>query len=620
MCNALDSFCSTCVKGINGIFNDTSDFVDFLGNPNVWTNLAPGGIFCDPQIGCTSSLAAFDVSSSESKQFTQEVRLQSESSGPFNFSIGGNYAKFTTQNDYYVMSNVLTAIAMMPPFNYTGTQDSCDAVAWAPAFPAGPTGVSYCPYIDPNPVEDIDGEGHNYFRSSNPYELKSWAAFGEAYYNITPDLKLTAGLRYTRDKKTFTVVPSQLLLTPTYAGGGFVGKGYPSTGTIKQSWGEFTGRFGLDWQPDLGFTDHTLMYATYSRGYKAGGINPPTPGFATPEQLIEGGFLTQPQVDFYTTFGSGFFPLLNLTGVNYSATFDPEFVNAFEIGMKNTLMGGRLTLNGSAFFYDYSNYQVSQIRDRTAVNENFDAKIWGAELSAQFEPVDNLRFNANVGWLQTKIGEGQRSIDPMNRTLGNPDYTVTKPWVQLPSNCVVPTHMAEAWLNGNNGIQGNWKMCTGVGGLLGGLFGRDLIDPLTGQTYDPAKYPELNGGAGLYTELAGNELPNSPHWTVNLGAEYTIPFDGDWSATIRGDGYWQAKSWARAYNLNPYDRLRDWTNFNISLRVDGPEDLSIEAYVKNVFNSTPITDAFLNSDDSGLTTNVFTLDPRIIGFSIAKKF
>jgi len=56
------------------------------------------------------------------------------------------------------------------------------------------------------------------------------------------------------------------------------------------------------------------------------------------------------------------------------------------------------------------------------------------------------------------------------------------------------------------------------------------------------------------------------------------------------------------------------------LRVDGPDDLTFEAYVKNVFNSTPLTDAFLNSDDTGLTTNVFTLDPRIIGFSIAKRF
>src|SRR3546814_8932329 len=86
----------------------------------------------------------------------------------------------------------------------------------------------------------------------------------------------------------------------------------------------------------------------------------------------------------------------------------------------------------------------------------------------------------------------------------------------------------------------------------------------------------LNGGAGLKTDLSGNELPNSPHWTVNVGAEYTIPFGTEWSATIRGDAYWQAKSWARVYNLNPYDRLRDWTNFNISLRVDRSEEHTSE--------------------------------------------
>src|SRR3546814_11363502 len=86
-------------------------------------------------------------------------------------------------------------------------------------------------------------------------------------------------------------------------------------------------------------------------------------------------------------------------------------------------------------------------------------------------------------------------------------------------------------------------------------------------------------------------------------------FDQDWSATIRGDGYWQAKSWARVYNLNPYDRLRDWTNFNLTLRVNGPEGLAIEAYVKNVFNSTPHTDAFLTSDDTGLTPSVQTGRP-----------
>jgi outer membrane receptor protein involved in Fe transport len=600
-------------------FTDTSNLLPSPGRPggvNPYRDFAPGGIFCDPQIGCSNTLGVFDVSSADSKQFSQELRVQSSFDGPFNFSVGGNYTRFKTQNDYYVMSNLFTGMAMMPTFNDSGTQTLCTA-----GTPQGqvttPILNSLCPYIDPNPVENINGDGHNYFRSSNPYELESWALFGESYYEVTDNLKLTAGLRYTDDKKKFTLVPSQLLLAPTVVAGGFVGTGYPSTGELNLGWSEFTGRIGLDWQPDIGFTDDTLLYAFYSRGYKAGGANPPSPGFATEQDYLDYGVFTQQEIDLYKLFN--FLPVLELTGVNYGPTFEPEFVNAFEIGAKNVLMNGRLTLNASAFFYDYKNYQVSQIRDRTAVNENYDAKVWGAELSALFEPVDRLRFNANVGYLKTRIGKGEQSIDPMNRNLGDPDYVVFKPWVQLPSNCVVPVHMAEAYLQNYGGVDGSWRLCQGMRGALA-AFGRTVTDPLTGQDYDPANYPELNGGAGLYTDLSGNELPNSPRWTVNLGAEYTIPFDGDWSATIRGDGYWQAKSWARAYNLNPYDRLRDWTNFNISLRVDGPDNLSIEAYVKNVFNSTPITDAFLNSDDSGLTTNVFVLDPRIIGFSIAKKF
>ena len=603
------------------IFEDTSGLFEYGGPgvilPSVYQNVAPGGLFCDPQIGCSDKMAVFDISSANSKQFSQEIRLNSDFSGPFNFSIGGNYTKFKTQNDYYVVSNLFTIMSMMRPFNGSGNQTEC-LLTPNGVNVVSPIRGSDCPYIDPNPVEDIDGDGHNYFRSSNPYKLESWAVFGEAYYNIRDNLKLTAGMRYTHDKKNFTLVPSQLLLAPTALAGGFVGTGHPSTGEIDRKWGEFTGRVGLDWSPEFGLTDDTLLYAFYSRGYKAGGVNPPSPGFATIQQLIDYGVFTQSEIDFYNSFAP-FFPGLELTGVTYGQAFEPEFVNAFEIGTKNVLMGGRLTLNANAFYYDYKNYQVSQIRDRTAVNENFDAKLWGAELSALFEPVDRLRFNANIGYLKTRIGKGEKSIDPMNRNLGDPNYIVVKPWVQLPSNCVVPIHIAEAWLQAAKGIQNSYQLCQGVGGGIAALD-RNLTDPLTGRQFDRADYPELNDGAGFYTDLTGNELPNSPRWTINLGAEYTIPFEGDWSATVRGDGYWQAKSWARVYNLAPYDRLRDWTNFNISLRVDGPNDLSIEAYVKNVFNSTPITDAFLNSDDSGLTTNVFTLDPRIIGFSIAKKF
>ncbi|AMG73597.1 TonB-dependent receptor [Sphingopyxis granuli] len=611
------------------VFTDSTKLTRFDGQPSEFSNLIPGGIFCDPQIGCSDTVAGIDISQAKSKQFNQEFRLQSSFDGPLNFSVGANYTRFKTLNDYYVMYNVLTALAWSGGFYPAfGT-----GVPWNPAMcpystrafgvPVDPSDpYAACVYVDPNPVESINGNGHNYFRSKNPYKLKSTALFGEAYWNIRDDLKLTAGFRYTEDRKTFTPVPSQVLLARSLLGGGNVSAGYPEGPPIKQKWGEWTGRIGLDWKPELGFTDDTMLYAFYSRGYKGGGANPPSPDFATEEEWLANAIadgMPQSDIDFYRGFG--WVPALTLTGVGYESTFEPEFVNAFEIGAKNSLLNGALTLNATAFYYDYKDYQVSQIRDRTAVNENFDAKVWGLEFETVFAPTRNLRINANVGYLRTKIGKGETSIDIMNRTQGNPDYTLVKPWMQLPSNCVVPTHVAAEWARTKPGLQGYWGMCGGVRGAVNGFFPPFIGDPAFGGTaYDYTNYPELNGGAGLKADLGGNELPNSPRWTANLGAQYTIDFDPDWSATIRGDAYWQAKSWARVYNLAPYDRLKGWSNVNLSLRIDGPEDLTFEAYVKNVFNKSPITDSFLNSDDTGLTTNVFTLDPRIIGFSIAKRF
>src|SRR5690606_30295276 len=109
-------------------------------------------------------------------------------------------------------------------------------------------------------------------------------------------------------------------------------------------------------------------------------------------------------------------PILGLTAVEYGPTFEPEFVDALEIGAKSTLLDGAMTFNATGFYYDYKDYQVSQIRDRTAVNENFDAKIWGLEFETVFSPSRDLRINANLGYLDTKIAKGESSIDIMNRT------------------------------------------------------------------------------------------------------------------------------------------------------------------------------------------------------------
>src|SRR3546814_15070499 len=103
-------------------------------------------------------------------------------------------------------------------------------------------------------------------------------------------------------------------------------------------------------------------------------------------------------------------------------------------------------------------------------------------------------FNANVGYLKTKIGKGESSIDLMNRTQGNPNYILSKNWIQLPSNCVIPLHVAELAAATPDVVSG---LCGGVGGTLGL---KKAFDPLLNKNYDPADYPELNGGAGLSTE------------------------------------------------------------------------------------------------------------------------
>ncbi len=607
------------------IFNDASNLLwnrvpcdtpgaipaegDFCRERSPYADTLKNGIFCDPQIGCSDRLAGFDISRARSKQLSQEFRIQSAFDGPVNFGAGINYTRYKTEEDYIVMFNLITMTALnVYQFNASGDITKCTANGFQTTVPVGTVvdigapGSEGCVYIDPNPVESINGDGHNYFRSKNPYKLSSAAAFGELYWELAPEFKLTAGLRYTDDRKTFTSVPSQTLLSNLPGTGGFVDRGYPSTGEIKQHWGEVTGRLGVDWKPDLSFTDETMIYAFYSRGYKGGGANPPGIGFSTeprcaliPEIVIEG-------APCYAAL------------LSYPALFDPEFVNAFELGSKNILLGGALVLNTAAFYYDYKDYQVSQIKERTAVNENFDAKVWGLELEALFQPSRNLRLNANIGYQDTRIADGEKSIDLMNRTQGDDSYILAKPFVTMASNCIVPIENVAYLLN-----NGSYFAAYGPSLCSGGFWGdMDVFGGVGMPNTDRSTWPNL--GAGIYADLSENELPNAPHWTISTGAQYSRDFGEGWRATVRSDAYWQSQSWARVYNA-VNDKLHGWYNVNLSLWIERPDEgLKIEIYAKNLLDKTPITDAFLNSDDSALTTNVFVLDPRLIGFSIRKEF
>jgi outer membrane receptor protein involved in Fe transport len=141
---------------------------------------------------------------------------------------------------------------------------------------------------------------------------------------------------------------------------------------------------------------------------------------------------------------------------------------------------------------------------------------------------------------------------------------------------------------------------------------------LGGAFYNP-EIDAPNGGAGFAKNVGGHELPNAPKITVSLSPQYTFAL-AESDLTLRADLYYQGKSWARVYQ-DRIDRLHDWGNVNLSLTWYRPDqDLTVQLYVKNALDGEAITGTFLNSDDSGLTSNVFLQDPRIFGLSIRKGF
>ena len=255
----------------------TEDYNRFASSPGIFVNrtsdpqLLQQGVFCDPQLGCSNKILAEDLVEQHSWQASQELRVSSNFSGRFNFSFGGNYLHYETSEDYFVFINTLTAFSWAEGGSYSGranwtpgVSDNSECLEGTGGFQlhdpskgGGEPNFNACTYIDPNPIDSLNKNGHNYFLSQNPYTLNSYAAFGETYYNIFENLKLTAGLRWTEDQKHFVDIPSQLV---------DVGWGYPTSAIVDQQWDAMTGRLALNWSPKLSFTDQTLFYGSYAHG------------------------------------------------------------------------------------------------------------------------------------------------------------------------------------------------------------------------------------------------------------------------------------------------------------------------------------------------------------------
>jgi iron complex outermembrane receptor protein len=316
--------------------------------------------------------------------YSHELDLTSTGDGPFQWIAGGYY--------YHEKYEQPVWAGVMP--NQTQLQHP---------FAIGAGGA-----LIPTPVNPSSAIS----TSDTFLTYTSWAFFGQGTYKFTDQWKLTAGLRYTKDKKEgrqlwrfleFDVIPGftstsfgantpALDVTAAAVGanattafkGAGVAKLNAATGNFERplsdTWDAVTGDVNLDWTPD----HDTLVYARYSRGYKAGG---------------------------YSTFTIAANPETNL-----------ETVDAYELGAKKTLLDGHLQVNAAAFYYDYKNDQIPlsvQNAQGLIASQLFNLKdvhVKGFELEGTWRPIDPLSIMFQYSHLDAKVEDAgaciEDTIDP----------------------------------------------------------------------------------------------------------------------------------------------------------------------------------------------------------------
>jgi iron complex outermembrane receptor protein len=558
---------------------------------------------------CSDQSLQFDRSNQYNSSWSVESILSSDLDGPFNFLVGGIYADYhLTENSYYVNAfpiDYLTGVlgAFTAATNATGPLP--------PSFLATP-----------------------FFRNNtDDLKIKSYGLFGEAYFEVSDRLKLTAGLRYNNDKKSVTARSTLASFlaphggtTDTVFGSPFVGSfdadpGTPGNQIIqarKVKFNKLTGRFVIDFK----VTDDNLLYASYSRGYKSGGINPPLqPIFAVPE------------------------------------SFKPEQVDAFEIGSKNTFGGGALQLNLTAFYYKYKDLQLSKIVARTAVNDNVSADIYGFEAEAIVRPDPDVVVNLGFSYLHSKVSDDKFTSNPRDFGGGRSDAVIIKD-ITNAANCAVASRTGNvaginAFVNQvNNLINTNpdinpdpavtTRVIPGIqpganlqgtttfpadGGIAStGAFGIcDVLSAAAAGAFSPLGLnPTTFGGveyfsAGVPVNIKGNQLPQAPNYKFSAGVQYTARM-GDMTLVPRVDMAYTGESYGSIFNGN-VNRIKGYAQVNAQIQLNGADDKwYVKGFIQNVFDANSVTGLYITDQSSGNYTNIFTLEPRRYGIAAGVRF
>lgn len=306
----------------------------------------------------------------EFEQFSQEIRLTSDTGGTFEYMAGA----YIQNNELSVKEDIHLYLA--PPYFQparTYFTDSCRAPARAndptcrlPATIAGLTSV-------------------------HEQEEDSWAAFGSFTWHLGDTVRATLGARYTAVEKaldrrqsiedrapgvTVPCPPSAATALGCIAGAPLlVTANNPPRGrafgwkqgvlSLDREDTEFTPSLNVQWD----VTDNAMLYASYTEGFKAGGYD---------------------QRNLFLSAATG--------------QFEPESVDAYEFGMKSRLLDDRMTLNVALFRSEYDDLQVSTFDGvvNFLVNNAASARSQGIETDLRWAVTDNIVLSGAVALLDAQ--------------------------------------------------------------------------------------------------------------------------------------------------------------------------------------------------------------------------
>jgi len=306
---------------------------------------------------------------------------------------------------------------------------------------------------------------------------------------------------------------------------------------LKYEWSGITGTLGVDWKPN----EDLMGYAKYTRGYKAGGFNA---GTTTLQQRV---------------------------------TTQEEKIDAYEVGLKATLLDRRLQANASAFYYNYTDIQVPLTGLnpilQTNVTEFFNlpkAVVKGFELETIWQPIDNLQILANYSYLDAKVEEACCFRDPDDPNAIQPEAKVT--------------------------------------------FG-----PGTGNT--------VGQTTNLNQDLAGNRLPSSTPHRVTVNVNYTWEWDPG-SLTGSVSYVWRDETYYSIFN-RWYNKAKAYEQVDVRFLYRERDDkYTVIAFLKNAFDvrgSAGVSGGRINSPNlPGFTgENTYSVSyvaPRTYGIEFQYRF